>query len=263
MKLHIFSVLLIVALLSHSCQADIVDGLQGYWNFDGDGSDASGNSRDLTINGSGGFATGLIGSAVDFTGRDGSKHAVRSMDDSVFDIGAADFTLQLWVNYSTTSEEQILAEKWTGAGGPGWTLTKLNDNRLRFHFDGATQLNSAGQSISTGVWNHFVARRSGSQFDLFLNDNNIISADVGTTASSDVANPLLFGRRDPADTRDFSNDSLFDEVAFWDRALTNAEVMAQYNGGAGRLISAVPEPSGLSMLSILALGAGFRRKRKI
>ncbi len=262
MKFNLLSLLIVVALFSHTCQGDLVDGLQGYWNFDGNGSDSSGNNRDLTINGGAGFSTGLFGNAVDFTGRDGSKHAIRSQDDSVFDIGSADFTMQLWVNYASTANEQILAEKWTGAGGPGWTLTKLGDNRLRFHFDGGTQLNSAGQTISTGGWNHFVARRSGTQFDLFLNDTSIISANVGTTAASNVSNPLLLGRRDPVDTRDFSNDSLFDEVAFWDRALTNAEVTSQYNGGSGRLISAVPEPSGFVMMGVLCFGTSFRRKRK-
>ena len=255
----VFSIAILVSFPIANVNADLVSGLQGYWQFENDGSDSSTAVRDLTVNTGTGFNTGLIGQAIDFTGKDQNNFASRAVDDSVFDIGSGDFSIQLWVNYQSTASEQILAEKWTGAGGPGWTLTKLNSNAFRFHFDSAA-FDSSAQSITAGEWNQVVARRTGTQFDLLFNDNSIFSQDIGAASASDVANVLLIGKRNPADNRNFSNDSFMDEVAFWDRALTDQEVTSLYNGGQGRLIG-VPEPSTMGLLSLFALTILARRRK--
>jgi hypothetical protein len=109
-------------------------GLIGYWPFNGNGTDQSGNGRDLGLAGGVGFAQGLFGQALDLHDN-GKQYAARPSDDSVYDFGSSDFTVQVWVNFNTTTgREQTLIEKWVGAAGPGWTLTKLSDCPIRGDF---------------------------------------------------------------------------------------------------------------------------------
>jgi len=242
-------------------QAALIDDIEGYWKFDSNGNDTSPQNRNLTVNGDAPFVAGLLGQAIDFSGKDQSKFADRPGDDSVFDIGATDFSLQVWVNYQSFPTEQVLIEKWTNDSGPGWTLTKLANQKFRFHFDAAVTLDSAPHSLTTGTWNHLVARRDGSQFDLYLNNVPIISQSIGTLAATDVSNPLLIGRRNAGDSRNFSGDSYLDEVAFWSRALSDAEIDHLYNNGLGRAITFVPEPSTAPAIAVCGMFLARRRRR--
>ena len=128
------------------------------------------------------------------------------MSDAAFNFGASDFTVQIWVRFNSTSGEQVLIEKWDGAGGPGWTLTKVVVNPLfgtsafRFatSFAPGGILNSPTLNITTGVWHDIVIRRSGSSFIMDYDDRVVATAtNSGTIAAS--TNPLLIGRRDPGD----------------------------------------------------------------
>src|SRR2546423_128560 len=75
--------------------ADLSTNLEGYWEFDGNGNDSSGNGRDLNLVGSPGFTTGLIGLALNLTG-DANTYAERPGSDAAFGFGAGDFTIQIW-----------------------------------------------------------------------------------------------------------------------------------------------------------------------
>ena len=96
---------LLFCIPASSSQADLLTSLAGYWQFDGSGADLSGMSNDLTVNGTG-YASGLMGQAVDFSGKSQSKFATRAGDDNVFDVQGSDFSVQLWVNYNSTSSER-------------------------------------------------------------------------------------------------------------------------------------------------------------
>ena len=69
---------------------------------------------------------------------------------------------------------------------------------------------------------------------------------AGRVDSGFVAQPaptddvvLLIGERDGG--QQFPVDGAMDEVAIWNRALTNAEITTLFNGGAGELIDVPPD----------------------
>jgi hypothetical protein len=211
--------------------------LVGYWPFDGTGSDASGFGRDMTLTSGAGYTTGLLGQALDLHNNDAS--ARRPVDDAVYDFGASDFTVQVWVNFRDTSREQTLVEKFSDTNGPGWTLTKSPDNSFEFYAAPSADLTSGIQTIATGVWHHLLVRRSGTNFKMFF-DGKSIATQRNSTPITDTTYPLLVGKRNETDGRPFDVDGRIDEVAIWSQALSNAQISSLYNNGAGSTAASVP-----------------------
>ncbi len=198
---------------------------------------------------------GLIGQALDLP-HDDSQYAARPVDDTAFDFGSSDFTIQLWVNFNTFGgREQTLIEKFTGSDGAGWTLTTPGGT-LDFAVPDGPGVSTGPMSISTGVWHQVVVDRSGTTEQLFL-DGKVVATNanaVGAIPSS--PNPLLIGRRDADDGRDFSVDGRIDEVAIWNGSLSDDDVSSLYNRGAGlSLISTTSPPR--QYTAVLPGGSGL------
>ena len=265
LRLTILLVLPLTASATTNAQS-VTGGLIGYWPFNGNGSDLSGGARSLTIYGNAGFAGGLFGQALDLHANQ-SQYAGRPVDDSVFDFGLSNFTVQIWVNYNTVQREQNLFEKFEGGGGPGWTLTSLLEGAGstfgQAHFwaiEGQLALYSqAPLNFKTGVWRHFVARRTGTSFELF-NNGVVVDSKTNALPVTNTAFPLIVGRRNAADGRDFSADGRLDEAAIWNRTLTNSEIAFLYNGGAGNPVI-VPEPRCAAIVAIIACVGVCGRRR--
>lgn len=214
------------------------EGLLGYWPFDGTGEDATQGNRDLTVMGGAGFAVGLFGEALDLEGTV-SEYAVRPTNDLVFDFGAGDFTVQVWVRYRSLAGEQVLVEEFSGASGPGWTLTRVPDLRLHLYASSAAVLYSPVLALDTEHWHQMVARRAGGRFDLLF-DGALVATVTGAAPITSSTNPLLVGRRNADDGRGFATNGRLDELAIWGRALSDAEVAALWNGGIGRPVVSSP-----------------------
>lgn len=84
-------------------------------------------------------------------------------------------------------------------------------------------------------WNHFVIRRAGTQFDM-LHNGAIIATGVSAEPVPNTTGVLIVGRRNPGDGNAYATNGRVDEVAIWGRALSDAEIAALYNSGAGRTL---------------------------
>lgn len=236
--------IVVTAIHSGNAQATpIGSGLLGYWQFNNSGADASGNSRDVLVAGGAGFGSGLFDQALSLNGTQG-MNAHRPIDDAVFNFGSRDFTIQLWVNFNNISSIETLIEKFGSISGPGWTLS--HGVWKEQFYSPSVVLNSPTIAIHTGVWEQYVVRRGGSTFDLFLNNELIVTGSSALALPSST-NPLLIGARNAADGRNFTVNGLIDEVAIWDRALSNTDIASIWNNGAGQQLisstSSIPEPS--------------------
>jgi len=129
-----------------TADAQWTNGLFGFWRMDGNGDDSSGNHRPLSLFGGVGFDSGINCRALKLH-NDIQQYAARETDDPELDFGGNDFTLSLWAYYENTAGEQVLIEKLQGGSGPGWTLTKVVNNVVRFA--------TAGQAACTIPRSHF------------------------------------------------------------------------------------------------------------
>jgi hypothetical protein len=154
---------------------------------------------------------------------DGVNDHVLVPHASQLDFGTGDFTIELWVNYSSLSGEQVLLEKWIDSSD-GWTLTKLSNNtfRLAVRNAGAGIINTNAPDLGVHTWHHMALSRSGNLFTLFWD-----GVAIGSGSSSvdlDCPRDLLIGRR--GDSRGFFFNGMIDEVRIWNVARTESEIQA-------------------------------------
>jgi uncharacterized protein (TIGR02145 family) len=195
------------------------DGLVGYWPFNGNAEDESGNGNDGVVNGA------VLNQ--DRFGNDSSAYLFDGIDDfiGIPDLGSKnEFTFSSWVNYKDTSNNAVSI---FGNFGGGWGAGQ-------FHLHG-------GPFVELAVWGDFPYLSS---FPIDLKPNTW--HHVLFTFKKDVETSLfLDGKKVGSNSSRFNinftnmrigseftgrywNGSL-DDIAIWNRALTPEEIEKLFN----------------------------------
>jgi hypothetical protein len=232
--------------------AGILTGLIAYYPLNGNANDASGNGYNLTLFGSPSFVAGRFGEALSLDGTSNS-YASRTVSDAAFDFGTGDFSVRAWVDFaSRVPTEQTLIEKFSNDSGPGWTLTTPGDD-LQFYGGGQVDY---GYTWGIDNWYQVLAVRSSGELSLYLNGSYLTSASLADDLASTF--PLLLGRRNAGDGRNFGVNGLIDDVAIWNRALDEGEI--GYLSSNPVMSSAVPEPASFSLIVVAGILLVVRKR---
>jgi hypothetical protein len=235
----LFSLVAISHAGAHTC-VQPPSGMTGWWPGDGNTDDIVGR-RKAVLKNDATFATSLVDKGFHL---DGIDDFVEVPHDPTLNVGTGDFTVDLWVNFNTTDGEQVLVEKYVenfSETPPGWFLTKLEGNSLRFGTGPASPdhgVDSPPLLLLPNMWIHFAARRSGGVASIFVNGEEVATGLFVDNADSDSS--LKFGHRgNPDDTPGSTDDRGFflngriDEVElFVGRALSDTEIQAIFNAGS-------------------------------
>lgn len=235
----IFSLVAISSAGAQTCIQAPAD-MTGWWPGDGNTDDIIGG-RNAVLHGDADTGPGLVDDAFVL---DGDGDFVEVAHDPALNVGTGDFTVDLWVYFNTTAGEQVLVEKYVenfDLTPPGWVLTKLEDNSLRFGTGPASDghgVTSVPLSLSDNTWIHFVARRSSGVASIFVNGMEVATAPFVDNADSDSS--LKFGHRgSPYDTPGSTDNSGFflngriDEVELVvGRSLSDMEIQAIVDAGS-------------------------------
>jgi hypothetical protein len=202
--------------------------LEAYYKFNNNGLDSSGKGRHLTFNGTEAYASGKFNNGYSLPGVD--TNSATGPADAALDFSGvgARYTISVWVNFTSVSGEQTIVEKFVGAEGPGWTLTKLSTQAFRFGGNSPGFVNTATGLATAGSFLHLVVRSNGTTIELFLNGSSI---GTGSGVISPTSNPLLIGEREGIQS--FPVNGVIDEVILWSRDLSNTEIAELYGGGGG------------------------------
>lgn len=214
-------------------------GLTAWWPGDGNTNEIV-RGRDAVFHGDTTTGSGLVAQAFIL---DGDGDFVDVPDDPALNVGADDFTVDFWVYFNSTAGEQVLVEKYIedfSATPPGWTLTKLEDNSLRFGTGLASDghgVTSAPLTLPANTWIHIAARRGSGIARIFVNGREVAAAPFVDNGDSNSS--LKFGHRgSPSDTPGSLDESGFflngriDEVElFVGRALPRGLIQAIFNAG--------------------------------
>ncbi|AXX30145.1 MSHA biogenesis protein MshQ [Actinosynnema pretiosum subsp. pretiosum] len=227
----------------------LASGPLGYWRLGENTTtmrDSSGHGRDGTYSGSAKqWQAGALpddqSTSVDFHG------GQAQVAPAPFDLEGA-LTLEAWVKPRPNDAKggwQDIISRWNGGDDKAmpYEFTITPEGKLEFRQIGATpgiRRTVSDDSVSLNQWNHAVVTRGAdNQITFYLNGKKSGGAKLAVPAKVNAV-PLTIGNRPGGAT----TDALLDEVAVYDRALTEKEV-AGHSGAAG----AVNTPKTKSTLS--------------
>jgi len=225
-------------------------GLIGRWSFDS----ADDLGRDLITgeslvkSGSPAWtSSGKLGGALELNGS--SWLSASSGTINKLPLGNSTYSVSLWFK----------ARTFGAKGFVGWGDYWQNNNVNAFRLDGDTRIVNywwandlsapVGSTLSPNVWYHAVATYDGTRRSIYLNGQKIGSL---VDSRADVQ-PLNFGIGKTYGSEYF--DGWLDEVAIYDRALSDTEVaqLAQVASNDRTItVTPVPNASGTSTITVTA-----------
>lgn len=243
--------------LAPQAHADIRSGLKAYWNFDkSDFTDASGNFFDGTesgtlpiefVDGKSGF-----GKAVVLNGEDQEITITGGEPDDLAFAGGS-MTISAWLRVdSFDTEWQALIAK---GENNNWRVARhSNDGGIAIAGGLGDTPNSA--IVNDGVWHHMVAivdregTTLGSPGTAIYIDGAKSATTTGTPALTANGKRVQIGENPDATGREWQGE--LDDIAIWDRPLTEDEISSLYNGGEGKTLNSLF----VTQIEILGVGAG-------
>lgn len=162
--------------------------------FDGSWTDAKGNSvtpsGTATLSSSAKFGSGgaNFGLSQATFGTDGGK---LTMARGPFQFGSADFTIEAFIKPNNTITNGQLAGLHRNGVSNDW-LFYYNMGKLVFMW-GAPTITSTNAPMSTGVWHHVAATRSGSTINLWLDGNKVGTGTITGAIPNATSWPMTIG----------------------------------------------------------------------
>ncbi len=228
------------------------EGMISYWKFEGSGATAydSVDTNDGTLINGPVWTTGKVGRALDF---DGVNDYVEIVDTNP-SLNLGNITVSAWIfprMPSGSGAAYHYIDKRTP--GPPWNFeeyTAYVRGNGQFEVGVITTGGLVYFPSSTGVvnmneWSHVAFTWDGGTLKVFHN-GTLIGQTSGSGNIVSNSQPIILGTR--ADLTPYFFDGLLDEVAIYNRALTEDEILLHYeNGlsGSGYEVECVIPPSGM------------------
>ena len=227
-----------VLIVAQSASADLI----GHWLLDGDGTDASGNGLDGTINGN------IVPTADKF---DNPKSAMQfgGASGDYVDIGdppalqlTGAMTLSAWVMLdSTNTNNARIFAKAGGSGARCWSLNieassggVVNPATFQISPTGAANISiSDPEPLPTDEWVHMAGvYRPGEATEIYVNGELKARNTTGIPASqfSNNNRSVLIGNRNNCTNCGWLGS--IDDVRIYDHALTQDEILSTMKGEA-------------------------------
>ncbi len=203
---------------------------QGLFNlYSGDGTlDDERQAQPLVSEGGIEFAPGLIGQAFRFNGKDGPLRARYWGACGGCD---ASWSESLYVKFAGLEGEMTILERGHYERDPEHRLLKSGNNRITLEtgdrLTPGPSISSSGP-ISAGKWHHLAVVTQGGELRLYIDGNmtgRVKLPPIGTFDASKVPGGAYVGATHKG--TNFLN-GLVDELAFYNRALSPAEIKAAY-----------------------------------
>jgi lysophospholipase L1-like esterase len=216
-------------------------GMVSYWKLD----ETGGTTYDDYYNGRDGQASasaptpeanGRVGGCQDFNG---TSDRITVADDLAFDWGAtSSFTVEVWAKFTNVaSRNKVMVGRDQSGGSPHWWLGAWQTsgiatfNLLDVNTNGVALYGAI--ALNDDQWHHLVAVRdeSADMNRLYVDGIKVDSMSHNYTAGFEAGTSIGIGYMAYNGTPDYFYDGLLDEIAFYDLALSDAEIATHYSRG--------------------------------
>ncbi|PWU11254.1 MAG: hypothetical protein C5B50_23755 [Verrucomicrobia bacterium] len=213
----------VLSLLQSNC-VPVPSGIISWWRGENDTVDIAGGNNGTLINGVG-YGSGLVGKAFVYDGSFGSYLQLTNSPA----LQVQTFTIEAWLKRASASAATVFGGGGSifGYGTGGYNFGIYNDGRLSLTKTGTSDVQTTTLVTDTN-YHHLAVTKTGSNV-MFYVDGAIYPAppyDPGFTFSTaPVIGALATGRGD-------SFWGTIDEVSFYGRALSGAEIQSIYAAGS-------------------------------
>ena len=207
------------------------NGLVGWWPFNGNANDESGNGNHGSVNGAGLTLdrNGVLNSAYTFSG---SSNYI-DINQSFFDNGWNDYTISVWFaseSYTNLGESQMLVNSiphdgfalaWNG-GNSKLIGCGVNSNPNKHAWDILSGNKWKYKNVNLSTWYNVVFKKTGKVYSCFVN------GDLDTSFYNSIS-PISYnvgmriGNISPGWASEPFNGKI-DDVAVWNRSLSAEEI---------------------------------------
>lgn len=245
------------------------DGLAVYLPFDGNYQDVSGHGINGTAKGTPTFVPGRVGQAVNVRTTQGGDFSYVSLGRQLLFGTNQNFTVSFWakLNANTGDPSFIGNKNWNSGGNTGFVIATAGDNRVQWNLNtvgGARKdYDSAGGHFANQTWRNVVVSfdRNGTA-DTWVDgvrlNGTSISANLGQ--SLDTADLSLNigqdGTGSYTDNGGVFHDADLDEVAIWNRILSDEEIARAFQHGTAGTALVTPDTTPTAVVASVSRTGG-------
>ena len=227
-------------LLATAAQAQVpsyvpTNGLVGYWPFNGNANDESGNGNNGTVNGAT-LAMDRFGDLNRAYSFDGSSNI--NVQNSFYDNGWVSNSINFWVNLSQINPSNTFFNTSPHCGfACGYSY--LGNYRF-YHYKGADPINNSTpcwalfsqdlfnfNSDAIDQWLMLTITKSGNNYVYYVNG---ILDKISVASLSPIAQQMCSMTFASVNGNTENMTGSLDDIGIWNRELTADEVLALYNG---------------------------------
>jgi hypothetical protein len=200
------------------------NGLVGYWPFNGNANDASGNGHDLTAIG-GVFSNDRFGTNNAYTLNGTSEYLFTTAVSTTTDLSAS-----MWI-YIKSYPTNAAGCEFFGEGigdSKGYGLKMENKKLALMAYGKVGNFTNDITTLETNKWYHFTIIKSSTNFSLYVNGG---LSSSGLISINPIVGFLSIGGIKSSSTGVFANflNGTVDDIRVYNRALNQTEITALYN----------------------------------
>ena len=242
-----FSLCIVIALISLSTHghATFTNNLVAYWQFNDSLDDETATGANGTfVGGTPSYTAAKFGNGIDL---DGNQYVeIDSVPELTFDFGVANggsgsVTTSAWFATGPWDGRAWQAIAAKGEGSDWRVARRSNQNFLAANIGGGDIQANTGTDVNVNDgptnFHHVVAiAEAGVETRMFIDGQEVTNSPgaAPNLGTGDDTTFMRIGSNPDSPGREWLG--IIDDIAIWDRALTDAEVAQIWNGGAGSTI---------------------------
>ena len=253
----LFTVLLATLTFAQVPSYVPTNGLVGWWGFNGNANDESGNGNNGTVNGTV-LTTDRFGNPNSAYSFDGINNHIQIQPSSSLNNFNNAITISVWLyNVGQSGNASYGNQDLQGIFGPATWL--INDGGFLFrlldsNFDGVNNrvINyanglpnvsiSSNSIVNMNIWENIICSYDGNLLKIFrngvLSDYQVVGSGL-TSSLNTTGRYYTIGQcidwASPSVVQSFNGK--LDDIGIWNRALTECEIQDLYNAGLNSIIS--------------------------
>ena len=242
------------------------NGLVGWWPFNGNANDESGNGYNGTVNGAT-LTIDRFGNSNSAYSFNGSSNYILVADASALRLSGSDYTISTWINetFLVTTEHQAIISKRNPytpvVNMDGWLLyiDVLTSPMGKVGIVPAGYPNTCAYTSAAVTLNNWIniieVYHSGTQTIETYKNGVLNNTTTGISSPNNTTTLPLYIGSDKESNSYFFNGKI-DDIGIWNRALTQQEITNLYNGViCGNNTNISPQNNSLATGSIATFNA--------